>query len=205
MLLVGLTGNIASGKSTVAHSFARRGATVIDADDLAREAVARGSPEFDAVVRRWGKTVLAPGGDLDRGALRRVVFADARQRDELNAIVHPRVEQLRVRQVAQARARGDRIVVCDIPLLFEKDMADRFDRVVLIDAPQAVRLARLIAERGLPEAEAEAMIAAQLPSDTKRARADHIIDNTGSLEALEQRVKEVWASLNQYADEPQTN
>lgn len=202
MLLVGLTGNIASGKSTVAQLLARRGATIIDADVLAREAIERGTPGFDAVVRRWGNAVLAPDGDLDRGALRRLVFGDVREREELNAIVHPRVEQLRERRVDQARQRGDRVVVCDVPLLFEKNMAGRFDRIVLVDAPTPARLRRLVAERGLPEAEAAAMIAAQMPADSKRRDADHVIENAGTLAELERHVNDVWALLARDADAP---
>src|SRR5438094_10026859 len=118
MLIVGLTGNIGSGKSTVAQLFSERGATIIDADVLARRAVERGTPVFDQIVARWGSAVLAPDGHLDRAALRRVVFGDQAQLEELNRIVHPEVERMRQRLVEQARARGDRIVVCDIPLLF---------------------------------------------------------------------------------------
>jgi len=195
MLLVGLTGNIASGKSTVARVFAANGATIIDADVLAREAVARGTPGFDAVVRRWGKAVVAENGELDRAALGRIVFADAAQREELNAIVHPRVEALRSEQINAARRRGDRVVVCDIPLLFEKALEEGFDRVVLVDAPDAVRLERLMSERGLAEADARAMMASQQPGAPKRARAHHVIDNTGSPAQLERRATEVWQVL----------
>src|SRR5215213_5551827 len=128
MLLVGLTGNIASGKSTVAQLLSERGATIIDADVLARRAVERGTQAFDAIVKRWGTSVLAPDGHLDRGALRRVVFGNPRELDALNDIVHPEVERLRDDRIAEARARGDRIVVCDIPLLFEKKIVDGFER-----------------------------------------------------------------------------
>jgi dephospho-CoA kinase len=205
MLLVGLTGNIASGKSAVAEIFAARGATLIDADVLAREAVEPGTPAFDAIVRRWGKAVVAADGTLDRAALRRIVFAKPAERDALNAIVHPRVETLRKALLSAARDRGDRIVVCAVPLLYEKDMSARFDRVVLVDAPRALRLQRLVKERKLSRAEAETMISAQMSADAKRARADVIIDNAGTRAQLEKRVADVWRVLVRDADRQPTN
>jgi dephospho-CoA kinase len=200
MLLVGLTGNIASGKSTVAQLLSERGATIIDADVLARRAVEGGSKAFEAIVRRWGTSVLAPDGHLDRAALRRAVFGNPKELEALNDIVHPEVERLRGQRVDDARARGDRIVVCDIPLLFEKKMVDRFDRIVLVDAPRPLRLERLVQDRGLRETEAMEMIASQMPAELKRARADFVIDNSGTLAQLEQRVSQIWASLVQDAE-----
>ena len=195
MLLVGLTGNIASGKSTVARMFAERGATVIDADVLARQAVEAGTPGYRRIVGRWGDSVLAADGRLDRAALRGIVFSNPAELEQLNAIVHPEVARMREELVAAARARGDGVVVCDIPLLFERELAGRFDCVVLVDAPAGVRLRRLVLERGLREDEAEAMIAAQMPSEHKRQRADIVIDNEGSLASLEQAVDAAWAAL----------
>jgi dephospho-CoA kinase len=196
MLLVGLTGNIGSGKSTVAQMLSERGATIIDADVLARRAVEQGTDAYDKIVRRWGQDILAPDGHLDRAALRRVVFADQEQLEELNQIVHPEVERLRVGLIEQARERGDRVVVCDIPLLFEGHMTDRFDCIILVDAHRAVRLERLVKDRGLRETEAMEMIAAQMPAELKRARADFVIDNDGTRTQLEHRVQDVWSSLN---------
>jgi len=195
MLLVGLTGNIGSGKSTVAQMLSERGATIIDADVLARRAVELGTAAYEKIVARWGNDVLAPDGHLDRAALRRIVFANHDQLEELNQIVHPEVERFRARLVDQARKRGDRIVVCDIPLLFERHMTDRFDRIILVDAHRAVRLERLVKDRGLRETEAMEMIAAQMPAELKRARADFVIDNDGTLTQLERRVQDVWAEL----------
>jgi len=195
MLLVGLTGNIGSGKSTVAQMLSERGATIIDADVLARRAVEAGTPAFAKIVARWGSSILAPDGHLDRAALRRVVFADHAQLEELNQIVHPEVERLRARLIDQAKRRGDRVVVCDIPLLFERHMTDRFDRIVLVDSHRAIRLERLVKERGLRETEAMDMIAAQMPAELKRARADFIVENDGTFAQLERRVNEVWTSL----------
>ncbi len=197
MLLVGLTGNIGSGKSTVAQMLSERGATIIDADVLARRAVETGTAAYDKIVARWGPEILAPDGNIDRAALRRIVFADHEQLEELNQIVHPEVERLRARLVEQARKRGDRIVICDIPLLFERRMTDRFDRIILVDSHRTVRLERLVAERGLREAEAMEMIAAQMPAELKRPGADFVIDNDGTLTQLERKVQDVWVALKE--------
>ncbi|MHB1264974.1 MAG: dephospho-CoA kinase [Gemmatimonadaceae bacterium] len=200
MLLVGLTGNIASGKSTVARLFAEYGSTVIDADVLARDAVEPGTRALQKIRERWGYDILAPDGSLDRTALRHEVFADPEELEALNAIVHPEVERMRREAIEAARLRGDRIVVCDIPLLFEKGLAEHFDRLVLVDAPRAMRLERLQRERNLPTAEAMAMIAAQMPAELKRARADIVIDNDGTLEALAARAAEAWNVIDAAAD-----
>jgi dephospho-CoA kinase len=204
MLLVGLTGNIGSGKSTVAQMFSERGATVIDADVLARRAVEVGTAAYGKIVARWGASILAPDGHVDRAALRRLVFADHAQLEELNQIVHPEVERLRLRLIEQARSRGDQIVVCDIPLLFERHMTDRFDRIVLVDASRAVRLERLVKDRELRETEAMDMIAAQMPAELKRARADYIIENDGTFAQLERRVQDVWSTLMREARGPRS-
>jgi dephospho-CoA kinase len=201
MLLIGLTGNIASGKSTVARLLSERGATIIDADVLARRVVEPGMPAFDEIVRRWGAEVVAPDGSLDRDALRRLVFSHHEQLEELNSIVHPEVAAYRDRLVNEARQRGDRLVVQDIPLLFERGIVDQFDRIVLVDAPRPIRLERLMRERGLSETEAMDMITAQMPAELKRARADYIIENTGTVRELEERVSDVWQALEREANE----
>lgn len=201
MLLVGLTGNVGSGKSTVAEIFAARGATIVDADMLARRVVEQGTPGFEQVRERWGTMILDDSGDIDRAALRGIVFDEPDELEQLNAIVHPEVERLRQLEIAEAEARGDRIVVCDIPLLFERHLADRFDAIILVDAPRPTRLERLVRDRGLTETEAMAMIAAQMPAELKRARADIIIDNDGSRDALASRTAEAWESLDQMAEE----
>ena len=204
MLLVGLTGNIGSGKSTVAQMFSERGATVIDADVLAHRAVEVGTAAYGKIVARWGARILAPDGHLDRAALRRIVFADHAQLEELNQIVHPEVERLRIRLIEHARSRGDQIVICDIPLLFERHMTDRFDRLVLVDASRAVRLERLVKDRELRQTEAMDMIAAQMPAELKRARADYIIENEGTFAQLERRVQDVWVALLREAQGPRS-
>jgi len=195
MMMIGLTGNIASGKSTVAHLFAARGATIIDADALSRRAVEPGTPALRSIVARWGTGVLSPDGSLDRAALRHVVFDRPDELEALNAIVHPEVGQLRDEEIAEASARGDRVVVCDIPLLFERRLADSFTRIVLVDAPRPIRLERLMRDRGLSQEEAVQMIAAQMPAELKRARADFVIENAGTREQLADRVREVWDAI----------
>lgn len=202
MILVGLTGNIGSGKSTVARLFAERGATIIDADVLARRAVEPGTLGLRRLVEHWGDQILSPDGALDRAALRHIVFEAPEELERLNAIVHPEVERLRDAEFQAAVARGERVVVYDVPLLFERHLADRFDVIVLVDAPRPLRLERLVRDRNLREDEAMTMIAAQMPAELKRARADFIIDNDGSLADLEERAGEVWESLQQMVQEP---
>jgi dephospho-CoA kinase len=195
VLHVALTGNIAAGKSTVAELFRGWGATIIDADRLVREAQAPGSPLLEALVARFGGGIVDAEGALDRGALRRLVMADPGALADLNRLVHPEVHRRRAALEAAARARGDRILVSDIPLLFETLDPSAFDAVVLVDAPVALRRARLLATRGLTAPEADQMLAAQAPSGPKRARSTYVIDNDGDRAALEARAREVWNAL----------
>jgi dephospho-CoA kinase len=195
MLYVGLTGNIASGKSEAASQFAAHGATIVDADVLARDAVAVGTPAYDRLVKRWGADILTEDGSLDRKALRHAVFADREQLEELNAIVHPGVNKLRRKMVADARKRGDAVLIYVVPLLFERRLANEFEQIVLVDAPRELRLARLIELRGVSEEDASNMIAAQMPAELKRARADFVIENAGSLDELRRQVDDVWERL----------
>lgn len=195
MRVVGLTGNIASGKSTVARLFAAWGAPVIDADVLAREAVAPGTPALDAITARWGDAVLDDHGQLERAALRRIVFGDPRERAALDAIIHPEIARRRARAIAAADERGAPLVICDIPLLFEAGLTDTVDDIVLVDAPTAVRRERLTHDRGLDSREADAMIAAQWPSDRKRPHATWIIENDGDLATLTMHARAVFDAL----------
>lgn len=195
MLYVGLTGNIASGKTAVAERLAELGATIVDADVLAREAVKPGSDALARVVERWGSRVLAEDGTLDRGALRHVVFSDPEQLEDLNRIIHPRVGHLRDTMIDEARARGDAVLVYVVPLLFERHLAEEFDAIILVDADRATRLDRLTGRRRVAEEDAANMIAAQMPAELKRARADFVIDNDGSLDQLRERVDSVWKLL----------
>lgn len=193
--VVALTGNIAAGKSLVARRLAALGATIIDADQHARDAVAPGTAALEAIVQRFGAEMLAPDGSLDRARLRRRVFGDEGARTALNAIVHPEVTRRRDAALAAAHARGDRLVVCDIPLLFETGRAGEFETVILVDAPADVRLTRLVRDRGLAPAEAQAMIDAQQPSAAKRPRATYVLDNVGTPAELEQAVDALWPRL----------
>ena len=195
MLSVALTGNIAAGKSAVAELFRRWGATVLDADAIVREVQAPGGPVIRQIADRFGEAVVRPDGSLDRAGLRRIVMADAGAREALERIVHPAVYARRAQLAAEAEARGDRIVVSDIPLLFETGDAGAFDAVVLVDAPEPVRLRRLMERRGLSETEAREMIRAQLPASAKRPRSHFVIDNDSDLAALERAASEVWRAL----------
>src|SRR5437016_5045360 len=195
MLNVGVTGNIASGKSTVVELFKRWGATVIDADSLARDAQAPGNAVLAAIARRFGADVLGQDGTLDRAALRAKVMGDDAALAALNAIVHPAVQARRLELQQQARERGDAIVVNDIPLLFEVLDPAQFDVIVLVDAPVALRRTRLRALRGLANAEADRMIAAQMPAERKRGRSHYVIDNDGTVEELEADARRLYDAL----------
>ena len=195
MLSVALTGNIGAGKSTVTELFKRWGATIIDADELVRDIQAPGQPAFQRIADRFGESVIRPDGTLDRPALRAKVLDDPLALADLNRIVHPEVHRRRLKLLQEARDRGDRIVVSDIPLLFEADDSALFDAVVLVDAAEPIRRARLVELRGLTPSEAERMMRAQLPAPGKRARSDYVIENNGDLSALEREAALVWQSL----------
>ena len=198
-LSIALTGNIGAGKSTVAELFRRWGATIIDADQLVREIQAPEQPALAAIAAKFGASVLAPDGSLDRAALRRRVLGDVSSLAELNRIIHPEVRRRRMQLLEDARARRDRIVISDIPLLFEADDPSTFDAVILVDAPASLRRARLVASRNLGDEEADRMLAAQLSSNLKRTRSDYIIDNDGDLASLERAAHKVWQALNERA------
>ncbi len=199
MLNVALTGNIAAGKSTVVALFRRWGATIIDADALAREAQAPGTDVLAAIATRFGADVLAPDGSLDRAALRSKVMSDERALSDLNRIVHPAVQRHRQALVDEARRRGDVLLVNDIPLLFEALDPALFDVVVLVDAPVAVRRARLLQHRGLAPEDADRMIAAQMPAERKRPRSHVVLDNDGTLADLETRARAAFEGLRRRA------
>jgi dephospho-CoA kinase len=201
MLRIALTGNVASGKSAVAEEWRRLGATIIDADELAREAILPGTPGHARVVERFGRSVLKADGAVDRARLRDIVFNDAAQRAELESILHPEIRRLRDQREGELAAPGTEIVVNVIPLLFEVGMEGEFDVVVLVDAPEAVRLARIVERRGLAVEEARRMVAAQMPASEKRRRATIVIDNDATLEALAQQAQTVWESIRKRADE----
>jgi dephospho-CoA kinase len=187
---VGLTGGIASGKSEVSRRLAELGAVLIDADLLAREAVEPGSEGLAEVVRAFGPSVLQDDGALDRAALGAMVFADPERRDQLNAIVHPRV-RARAAEL-MAAASDEAVVVQDIPLLVETGQAGSFDVVVVVDAPDDVRIRRLAERNGMTREEATARMAAQATREGRLAAADHVIENSGSLDELRAAVDRLW-------------
>jgi len=190
---VGLTGGIASGKSTVSAVLSELGAVVVDSDLLAREVVARGTPGLAQVVEAFGTGVLTAEGDLDRPAVGAIVFADESRRRVLESIVHPLV---RARSAElESAAESGALVVHDVPLLVEGGMAPAFDAVVVVDVPTEVQVDRMVRERGWSREEAEARIAAQATREQRLAAATHVIDNTGTLEELRARVEQVHAEL----------
>lgn len=197
MLLVGLTGGIGSGKSTVAGMLGSLGAVVIDADELARDVVAAGTPGFDAVVSRFGDRVIAPDGSLDRAALAEIVFADDPARADLEAIVHPAVDQEIARAVAE-HVGTDEVVVVDLPLLIETGRHAAFPVVVVVTASEGTRIARL-GVRGMSERDARSRIAAQMTPEDTVAYADVVLDNDGDEPALEAQVERLWAGLRERA------
>ena len=190
---VGLTGGIASGKSTVSAILAELGAVVIDADLIAREVVARGTPGLDAVVAEFGPGVLTPEGDLDRPAMGALVFADPSARKRLEAIIHPLVHQ-RSAELEAAAPPGS-VIVHDIPLLAEVGRGGQFDAVLVVDAPTEEQVTRMVRDRGWTREDAESRIAAQASREDRLAIATHVIDNTGSLDDLRRRVEEAYAEL----------
>jgi len=195
MLKVGLTGGIGSGKSWVSARLASHGAVVVDADLLAREVVAGGSPGFERVVARFGPQVVGPDGRLDRQALGRRVFADDADLADLNAIVHPLVGERASTLIEQAERAGVPMVVHDVPLLVENGLANSYDVVVVVDAPVEVQLSRLIRDRGMSRADALARIAQQSTRDVRLAAADEVLDNGGTLDELADQVDLLWQRL----------
>lgn len=194
MLRVGLTGGIASGKSRVSALLAAHGAVVIDADLLAREVVAPGTPGLADVVERFGRGVLSTDGSLDRVALGRLIFDDPVSRRALEALIHPRV-RARAAEI-EAAAPADAVVVHDIPLLVETGQADRFDLVVVVDAPVALQVRRLRETRDMSEQEAGRRISAQIGRAERLAVADHVLANSGSEQELADAVDELWSRLS---------
>jgi dephospho-CoA kinase len=187
---IGLTGGIGAGKTAVARRFAELGARVVDADALAREVVAAGTPGLAAVVAEFGPGVLGPDGELDRPALGRLVFGDEDRRARLNAIVHPLVRRRAAELVAAAPAGT--VVVQDVPLLVETGQADRYDLVVVVEAPAELRAERLARDRGMSPDEARSRMAAQATDEQRRAAADVVLVNDGDLDELRAEVDRVW-------------
>ncbi len=190
--VIGLTGGIASGKTTVAEMLGALGAHVVDADQLARRVVEVGSPALHEIKAAFGEAMIAKGGELDRARLGELVFADAQARDRLNQIVHPRVMELSREEIQQAQRSGARLVVYDVPLLFEAERAAEFDGVLVVWVSPQVQVLRLRQRAGLDEAAARARIEAQMPLGRKRELARWVIDNSGSRERTRLAVGELW-------------
>ncbi|WND38142.1 dephospho-CoA kinase [Streptomyces sp. BB1-1-1] len=200
MLKVGLTGGIGAGKSEVSRLLVEHGAVLIDADRIAREVVAPGTPGLAAVVEAFGEDVLSEDGSLDRPKLGSIVFADPEKLAALNSIVHPLVAD-RSRALEEAAAE-DAVVVHDVPLLTENGLAPLYDLVVVVDADPATQLDRLVRLRGMTEQDARARMAAQATREQRREIADVVVDNDVPLDELRRRVAEVWAELARKAHAP---
>jgi dephospho-CoA kinase len=193
VLRVGLTGGIGSGKSEVSRRLVSLGAVLVDADAVAREVVEPGTPGLAAVTEEFGEEILRPDGSLDRDRLGTIVFADEQRRARLNAIVHPLVGT-RMQELVED-APDDAIVVYDVPLLTENDLAGLYDLVVVVDAPVEEQVRRLTELRGMTEEAARARIAVQATREQRRAVADRVIDNSGTIESLAAQVDDLWAEL----------
>jgi len=193
-LLVGLTGGIGAGKSTVAELLAARGAVVVDADQVARAVVEPGQPALAKLVERFGDGIVDDDGRLDRAALAKVAFAEDESRRDLEGITHPAINEEFTRRVAEAPS--DAIVVLDVPLLAESEQARKrpYQTVIVVEAPRDVRLARLEA-RGVDRADAEARMGAQADDEERRKLATYVVDNGGDRAALEHRIDEIWSDL----------
>ena len=195
MLKVGLTGGIGSGKSAVSAELTTHGAVVIDADAIAREVVEPGTPGLTRVVAEFGEQVLTEDGRLNRPKLGELVFADESQLSRLNAIVHPLVGERSGQLMEQALADNAEIVVYDVPLLVENGLGPLYDVVVVVDAPDELRVERVATDRGMPREQVWARVRSQADRETRLAAADLVVDNSGSLQDLRDRVSDLWTEL----------
>lgn len=200
MILVGLTGGIGSGKSTVSAMLARRGAVIIDADAITRELQAPGAPLVDELAACFGASILLPDGSLDRPALAAIVFADSGALEDLNKIVHPKVGAEVVRRLQEA-SRPGQVVVMDIPLLVENPRSD-LSGIVVVDVPVSIQEERLVRDRNMSIDDARARIAHQATREQRLAVADRVIDNSGDLADLERQVSEVWSWMQTLPESP---
>ncbi|MGE5508181.1 MAG: dephospho-CoA kinase [Chitinophagales bacterium] len=197
---LGLTGGLGSGKSLVSRMLGELGAAVVDADELAREAVVPLTPAWQAIVDRFGRRFLLPGGALDRRLLGQLVFSDPEARRDLEAIVHPEVRRLMDERAQRLEEAGAPVVVLDIPLLFEAGLTGEVDKIAVVYAPPETQLARVMARDGLTEEEARRRIAAQWPLSVKAPLADYVIDNSGDREATRMQVQRLWEEIT--SDDP---
>lgn len=195
MIRVAVTGTLGAGKSSVGRLFEEWGALRVDADELARRAVAPGTPGLEEIRREWGEEVLGEDGALDREAMRRLVFRDSSARERLERIVHPEVARLLEERFREAEREGAEVAVAEIPLLFEEGLEEEFELVVAVDAPRDERRRRIIRERDLEPETFDAMEAAQWPGGRKRRAADYVIVNDGGEEELEEEARRVWEAI----------
>jgi dephospho-CoA kinase len=200
MLKIALTGGPGSGKSTVARMFRDLGAQVIDADEVAHEAVSPGRPAWEELRREFGPDYFREDGGLDRAKLSRLVFRDAEARARLNAIVHPQVSREIARSLQELTAQGVRLVMVEVPLLFETGLEKNYDLVIVVDSGEKEQIDRLTARDDRPVPEAAGIIDAQWPLSAKRARADFVVDNRNSLEKTRGQVKKLWQRLKNHLD-----
>lgn len=194
-MILGVTGGIASGKSTVTQILASLGAAVVSADQLARQAVRPGSETLARLVRRFGPSILLPDGTLDRKALGSLVFTDGTARKDLNAIVHPAIAALAEARLQELSGQGLPLIVYEAPLLFEAGAAERVDAVLVVRLDEDLQLRRLRERDDLDERSARARIASQMPQEEKVARADFLVDNSGSLQQTEEQVRRLFNRL----------
>jgi dephospho-CoA kinase len=199
-MILGLTGGIATGKSTVSAMLRQRGIPVIDADQIAREVVEPGKPAYEAIVRHFGKEILLPDGSINRKLLGEIVFSNEAERQKLNSIVHPEVRRVMREQAEEAERAGAQIVFMDIPLLFESKLQHMVDKIVVVYAPARMQLARMMERDELDEEQAMKRLRAQLPIEQKRAEADYLIDNQGTREETEQQVEQMLAEIKAELD-----
>jgi dephospho-CoA kinase len=194
-MILGLTGGIATGKSTVASMLRERNIPVIDADQIARQVVEPGKPAYRAIVEHFGKQILLPDGTLDRKKLGEIIFSNEAERQVLNSIVHPEVRKMMREQAEQAIRAGEPIIVMDIPLLFESKLRHMVDKVVVVYVPFDVQVRRLMERDDSSEEQALKRIRAQMPIEDKREMADYVIDNQGSREETERQVEQLLAKI----------
>ncbi|MED1722070.1 dephospho-CoA kinase [Brevibacillus parabrevis] len=194
-MILGLTGGIATGKSTVTGMLRERGIPVIDADQIAREVVEPGKPAYEAIVRHFGKDILLEDGQIDRKGLGEIVFSDESERQKLNAIVHPEVRRVMREEAEAAEANGADIVFMDIPLLFESKLQHMVEKIVVVYAPGDMQLARMMERDELEEEQAQKRLRAQFPIDQKKLEADFLIDNSFSREETERQVEALLAEI----------
>ncbi|MCM3079468.1 MULTISPECIES: dephospho-CoA kinase [Brevibacillus] len=194
-MILGLTGGIATGKSTVTGMLRERGIPVIDADQIAREVVEPGKPAYDAIVGHFGRDILLEDGQIDRKKLGEIVFSDESERQKLNAIVHPEVRRVMREEAETAEKNGASIVFMDIPLLFESKLQYMVEKIVVVYAPAAMQLARMMERDELEEEQAQKRLRAQFPIDQKREEADFLIDNSRTREETERQVENMLAEI----------